>query len=313
MKITKKYEGPKYDAHIHLTTVEKIQEMLRYIEEFNIQKAVGIVWEHRKEEIEEHFPDQFTLARFLPLRELASRDYDFVLNWIDQTYEQEYVMLKFWLGPRWRDYAEREFKLKNLNITLDDPDLDPIFERMEDYNFIFLVHVSDPDLFYDKRYQPVSRYGRKEEHLKELENVLVKHPKLRVQGAHFASQPEHLDNLSRWLDRFPNLSIDTASARWMTREFGRQRKRAKEFFERYQDRILFGSDVMSGRNDLDPIPNYYIDRYHTFQALFETSIEGQPLPFPDDENNNETKIFGLDLPVKILKKIYWENSRKLYG
>ncbi len=312
MKIQPKYDGPKFDAHIHIGNVDDTQKMLQYLKEFNVQKFVGIVWEDRKEEIEKHFPDQFVLARFLPLQKLASRDYKFVLNWIDEVYEREYPMLKLWLGPRWRDYAEKEFGVTDLNITLDHPKLEPIFERIEDYNFEFLVHVSDPDTFYEKKYQPVSRYGRKKDHLKELENILIRHPKLRVQGAHFASQPEHLDNLSKWLDTFPNLTIDTASARWMTREFGHQREKVTHFFEKYADRILFGTDVMSGRTDLGEIPEYYLVRYQTFLALLETSIEGEPLPFPDEENNNATMINGLDLPLSVLKKIYWENSMRVF-
>ena len=63
----------------------------------------------------------------------------------------------------------------------------------------------------------------------------------------------------------------------------------------------------------EPISKYYITRYLTFQALLESSVRDLPLPFPDAENNNETVINGLDLPLDVLKKIYWENASKLYG
>jgi hypothetical protein len=61
-----------------------------------------------------------------------------------------------------------------------------------------------------------------------------------------------------------------------------------------------------------PISEYYRTRYFTFQAILETRCRDIPLPFPDPENNNNTKINGLDLPLDVLKKIYWENANKLF-
>ncbi|MFX1259370.1 MAG: hypothetical protein ACFFAN_16060, partial [Promethearchaeota archaeon] len=57
---------------------------------------------------------------------------------------------------------------------------------------------------------------------------------------------------------------------------------------------------------------YYRTRYFTFQALLESSIRDLSLPFPDPENDNNTKINGLDLPLDVLKKIYWENANKFF-
>ncbi|MBD3190477.1 MAG: amidohydrolase family protein, partial [Candidatus Heimdallarchaeota archaeon] len=129
---------------------------------------------------------------------------------------------------------------------------------------------------------------------------------------HMAGQPEHLDNLGRWLDKYPNLYVDTASAKWMARAFSQQKEKAKKFFIKYSNRVLFGTDMVSGRTDREPLPNYYYNRYLTFQALWETAVEGLKMPIPDPENNNETKINGLDLPLNVLKKLYWENGKQLF-
>ncbi len=314
MNNTKKYYGPKFDAHIHLRGVKDTQEMLQYLEEFNVQKFVGIVWEDQKEEVEKHFPDHFIFARFLSLQLVAQNKIQTALDFIDKAYERGYPLIKFWLSPRWIDYALERFNIRNPSrIELDDPKLEPIFSRLEDHDLTLLIHVADPNTYYHRKYQPVSRYGRKKDHLKELENVITRHPKLRVIGAHFAGQPECLTNLSRWLDNYPNFYVDTASARWMARELGHQREKSVWFFEKYQDRILFGTDIISGRRDLGEIPSYYLDRYRTYQTLFETPIDGMLLPFPDEENNNDTTINGLDLSYSVLKKIYWDNSIRLLG
>jgi predicted TIM-barrel fold metal-dependent hydrolase len=96
----------------------------------------------------------------------------------------------------------------------------------------------------------------------------------------------------------------------MARELGRYPEKAREFFIKHSDRILFGTDIVQDRNK--PISEYYQTRYYTFRALLETSVRNLPLPFQDPENDNNTKINGLDLPLDVLKKIYWENANKFF-
>ena len=128
-----------------------------------------------------------------------------------------------------------------------------------------------------------------------------------------AGQPEDLQQLDTWLDNYPNLYVDTGSAKWMVREFAYKKEEVLKFFTKHSDRILFGTDFVAGRKDREPIPGYYINRFLSFQALWETNAKEIPFPIPDPENDNKTVINGLDLPIKILKKIYWENSSKLFG
>ena len=209
-----------------------------------------------------------------------------------------------------RDFVREQFKIDPPKIRLSDPFFKSIFAKIEELGLILLIHVSDPDLWYEKVYQPVSRYGTKREHIDDFEEILSSFPNLKVQQAHFGSQPEDLENLARWFESYPNYYIDTSSARWMARELGRYPKKAREFFIKYSDRILFGTDLVQDRNK--PISDYYRTRYFTFLAILETSCRDVPLPFPDPENDNNTKINGLDLPLDVLKKIYWENAIKFF-
>ncbi|MHA1356247.1 MAG: amidohydrolase family protein [Candidatus Heimdallarchaeota archaeon] len=142
---------------------------------------------------------------------------------------------------------------------------------------------------------------------------MKRHPNLQIQVAHLAGQPEDLVNLGRWLDTYPNLIVDFSSAKWMAREFSYKVEETQEFFKTYQDKLLFGTDIVTGRSDREPIPGYYYLRYLSMQALLETDVQNLSLPLADPDNNNETVINGLNLPMNILRKIYWDNAAKFFG
>ena len=307
-----KYNGPKFDAHVHLGSIDGIHNLIKFREEFNIKKSVGIIWGNGYDKLETNFPDKFVLAKYFRSRQLfkAKPNLKLTLDLIEKIYQQGFPVVKFWFGPRVRDFVREQFKIDPPKIRLSDPFFKSIFAKIEELGLILLIHVSDPDLWYEKVYQPVSRYGTKREHIDDFEEILSSFPNLKVQQAHFGSQPEDLENLARWIDSYPNYYIDISSARWMARELGRYPKKAREFFIKYSDRILFGTDLVQDRNK--PISDYYRTRYFTFLAILETSCRDVPLPFPDPENDNNTKINGLDLPLDVLKKIYWENAIKFF-
>ncbi|TET31951.1 MAG: hypothetical protein E3J70_01500 [Candidatus Heimdallarchaeota archaeon] len=306
-----KYSEPRWDAHVHLYKIEDTAELVKYASEYNIQKFTAIVREDWKV-YEEKFPGKFVYARFIMSQNLFSGDIKEALDDIQLLHDSGYPIAKFWYAPRWRKYVEDHLKMKVKGFRIDDQRLDPLFSKIEDLGLKMIFHISDPDLLYKKNYQPASYYGTKEQHLKELENILTRHPNLKIQCAHLAGQPEQLDNLARWLDTFPNLYVDISSAKWMAREFSYKTEEAIEFFKQYQDRIFFGTDIVTGRTDREPIPGYYYLRYLSYLALLETDVRDLPLPLEDLENDNKTVINGLNLPMKILRKIYWSNSEKFF-
>ena len=116
---------------------------------------------------------------------------------------------------------------------------------------------------------------------------------------------DDLDYAGRLLDTHPNYYMDFSSR---VSELGRQPRRTREFFIRYQDRILFGSD---GGYALDsgawPIEKFY--RRH-FEFL-ETANEYFDYPLADITRQGEWKVSGLDLPDSVLRKVYRDNARRL--
>ena len=251
-----KYQGPIFDAHTHIGEPEKIEKMLNIEDEFGITAQVGIV--HSKAGFEfakEHYPKRFVFAKYLSLSDIAHFNTNPVIDEIKRTKDEGYSLAKSWFGPRWRDYIEGIPS----DFRIDDIRLEPVFQALEDNKLPLIIHVADPDTYFSLHYQDVSKYGTKEDNLIQLENVMERHPKVRFQIPHFGAQPEihRLPNLSRWLDRFPNIIVDTASSRWMARELSKDVEKARSFLIKYSDRILFGTDLSAHRDGWD----YFDGRY----------------------------------------------------
>jgi len=307
---TWKYNGPIFDAHTHIGEPDTLDNMVAIEKEFGIAKQIAIV--HSKDGLataREKYPDRFIFAKYLSLTDIAHYNVEPVVDDISRTKEEGYVLAKTWFGPRWRDYIEDV----PAGFRIDNPKLEPVFQALVDNDLPLIIHIADPDTYFELHYQDFSKYGTKEDNLNQLENVMERHPQVVFQIPHFGAQPEihRLPNLASWLDRFPNIIIDTASSRWMARELSKDVQKARNFLMKYSDRILFGTDLSSNRGDHE----YYQGRYQAQRILWETNICNEPLPFEDADTKDSggTFINGLNLPLKTLRRIYWENANSLYG
>ena len=283
--------------------------MIAIEDDFGVSAQIGIV--HAEEGFQaakERYPHRFVFAKYLSLSDIAQYNVEPVLDEISKLQEQGYSLAKSWFGPRWRDYYEDVPK----DFRINHPKLDPIFQALEDNGIPLIIHMGDPDTYYASQYQDSEKYGTKDEHLKQIEEVFSRHPKLKFQIPHFGAQPEihRLPDLARWMDKFPNVVVDTASSRWMARELSKGTRKAREFMLKYSDRVLFGTDLSSNRDDRD----YFSGRYVAQRILWETNERDTPLPFPDADTKDTggTAINGLDLPLSVLGKLYWENASRIY-
>jgi len=309
MRDSWKYTGPIFDAHTHIGSIEQTSKMIAIEDEYSVSKQIGIV--HDKDgfqQAKEQYPGRFVYAKYLSLSDIARYNVEPVLDEISNLLDQGYSIAKSWFGPRWRDFIKNVSK----DFRINHSKLDPIYEALEDNNIPLIIHIGDPDTYYASQYKDSEKYGLKGDHLQELEDVFIRHNKLRVQVPHLGAQPEihRLPNLSRWMDMYPNVVVDTASSRWMARELSKDPKKAREFMLRYSDRVLFGTDVSAGRGERD----YFSGRYIAQRILWETVERDTPLPIPDADTVNigGTFINGLDLPLDVLRKLYWENANRLY-
>jgi predicted TIM-barrel fold metal-dependent hydrolase len=204
----------------------------------------------------------------------------------------------------------RVHKNDGSRLKVDDPELDPIWEKCADMNVPVLIHIADPQEFFepidyhnerwlelalypDRRYQDRSKFPSFEELITERNNMFARHPRTRFIAAHFGWHANDLSRLSQLLDRLPNVYVDVAAVLY---DFGRQPRAARDFFLKYQDRILFGKD------------SFQPDEYPYYWRTFETADE-----YFDYYRDYHAfwKLYGLDLPNEVLKKLYYENALKI--
>ncbi len=198
-------------------------------------------------------------------------------------------------------------------IAIDDPRFDSIWDKCGELGLPILIHTADPSAFFrpitpeNERYEelsrhpewhfPPDRFPARDTLLAARERLFARHPKTTFIAAHFGNDGEDLIDAARLLDSHPNIVLDIASR---MNELGRQPYSAHDFFIRYQDRILFGTD--------GPWPE---ERYRYYWRFLETRDEYFPYSEKPVPPQGLWRIYGIDLPDEVLKKIYHENAARL--
>ncbi|MBD3407750.1 MAG: amidohydrolase family protein [Candidatus Lokiarchaeota archaeon] len=302
-----RYQGPIFDAHSHVADEQALDLYVKIANRYNVEQSLLIVHGSDISAYQKKYPDRFIYAKYFSGWILFSDDFDQTVSEIYTLREDGYGMAKMHFAPFWGDRLDID-----LVPTVDDERFDIFFDTLAKENIPVVIHIGDPDTYFTQRYSDERVYGTKEDHIQEFENRLRKSPEVTFQVAHFLAQPEihRQENLSRMLETYPNLNIDTGSARWMVRELGKDVERSRNLIIEYQDRILFGIDCVARTMD----ESYYDGRFWSERMLFETDVRDAPLPFVDKDTVHlgGTYINGLDLPTTVLEKIYWQNAHRLH-
>jgi len=198
---------------------------------------------------------------------------------------------------------------KGQRIAIDDPRLDPVWEKCGQLGIPVLIHSADPKPFWsaqdslNERWLELKTHPRRkrsdtdpapwEQIINEQHNVFRKHPKTIFIAAHMGWYANDLGKLGNVLDEIPNMYVGIAA---IIAELGRQPRMANRFFEKYQERVLFGKD------------SYQPDEFPTYFRVLESDDEY----FPYYKRYHAFwKMYGLDLPDEILKKLYYKNALKI--
>jgi predicted TIM-barrel fold metal-dependent hydrolase len=192
---------------------------------------------------------------------------------------------------------------------LDSPGIRRVMSEAVARGMILMSHVGDPDTWYHSKYADTAKYGSRDEHYRIWESALAEHRDRPWLGAHMGGNPEDLPRLQRLLDTYPNLYLDTSATRWMVREISARRDVARDFVIRNQDRLIFGTDQVSGD---DRGFDFLASRFWAHRKLWETAYVGpSPIYDPDLPRDNQPTLRGLALPDEVLQKLYHDNGVKL--
>ena len=210
-------------------------------------------------------------------------------------------------------------------VRVDDERFDPMWEACGRLGLPVAIHVGDPEAFFlpidrfNERYEELnahpdwSFHGKDFPAFKELlearDRVFARHPKTTFVALHVGHCAENLGAVGEMLDRFPNINVEIGAR---IGELGRQPRTAARFFDKYQDRILFGTDAIPHGVET-PQQVFGEDLYEIYYRFLETEDEYFDYAPARVPPQGRWRIYGVGLPEQILRKVYHQNAERVLG
>lgn len=208
-------------------------------------------------------------------------------------------------------------------VAIDDKRFDPMWEACGAHGIPVAIHIADPVAFFDpidpynERFEELNNHPDWSFHGKDFppflellaarDRVFARHPKTTFLCLHVGHYAENLANVSASLDKFRNMHVEIGAR---IGELGRQPRAARRFFDKYQDRILFGTDAIPYGKET-PQQVFGEELYQIYYRFLETEDEYfdyAPAPVPPQ---GRWRIYGVGLPDAILRKVYHANAARM--
>jgi uncharacterized protein len=308
-----KSKYPFIDVHNHQGNMgsQNLDGLIREMDKLNMKVMVNLTGRGGEElkkmitNIKEHHPKRFIVFTNISFNGIGEA------GWTEKTVAQLEADVKNGANGL-KIFKNLGFSVRDKSgkrVAVDDSRLDPIWKKCGELKIPVLIHTADPKPFWDSLDSKNERWlelathpGRKrsasdpepwEDLIEEQHRMFKKHPGTTFIAAHFGWYPNDLDHLSKLMDQMPNIVVEFGA---VIAELGRQPRRAKEFFTKYQDRILFGKD------------SWVPDEYATYFRVLETEDEYFPY---HKKYHAFWAMYGMGLPDSILKKIYYKNALRI--
>ncbi len=214
------------------------------------------------------------------------------------------------VGEVSKSFGLRTTKPDGSRLKIDDPEMDSLWAAFARLDVPAFIHTAEPQEFFqpldyqNERWLELALFPDRrnnqpgaptfEQLMIERNNLFRKQPKTKFVAAHFGWHANDLGRAAKMLDEFPNVTIEAGAILY---DLGRQPRAAREFFVKYQDRIMFGKDSFQ--------PN----EYPLYWRVFETADEY----FDYYRDYHATwKMYGMSLPDDVLKKVYYKNAIRVF-
>ena len=317
------------DAHIHFG--DDAPELLALLDELDIALLnICFVnnpdndWRRQADDysaLHQRYPQRFAWCTSFDLPRFDEPDYtDRVIKGLSRDFSNGAVACKVW-----KNIGMEVRKPDGSFLMIDDPIFTPIFDYVQTQGRTLLLHMAEPlacwlplnekspHYGYYSRNPQWHMYNRPDypshaELIAARDRLVAAHPGLRIVGAHLASLEHDVREVAARLDRFPNFAVDI-SAR-LGDLASQNSADVRDFFIAYQDRILFGTDVVM-QTPPSAMPETerqaaIADLANTYQIHFDYLETG------DDIAVRQIRTTGLGLPDGVLQKIYAYNAERWY-
>ncbi len=313
---------PKFDAHVHLYSASDALVRLAQQNQFRLFSIVTgsesraeidtlLTWvqQHQKAA-----PQTVAYATTFSMEHFGEP------GWLEDTiaklqkdFDNGAIAVKVWkdIGMTFRN-ADSSF------IMIDDPRLDPVFDFIAAQGKVLVAHIGEPkncwlpldsmttnnDRSYFQNHPEYHMYLHPEypsynDQINARDHVLQKHPNLKFVGCHLGSLEWDVDEIAKRLETYPNFAVDTAARHGQLQV--QDRNKVRQFFINYQDRILYGTDIIAeeepSADRIDWIKQTWLDDWDYFTTDKKLT---------SDKVNNE--FTGLKLPRPVLEKLYYKNA-----
>jgi predicted TIM-barrel fold metal-dependent hydrolase len=307
---------PVVDFHGHppnLSSAENIQRVIEAMDALNIQVMVQAnpsSGERLQQQIaavrEAGQANRFVFFASLDLRDIGPGSGARIAAQL----EQDVAAGAVGIGEIMKSFGLSIRKADGSRLVMDDPELNVVWETAGRLGIPVFVHTADPAeffepldynnerwlemaLFENRRFFDTSRYLPFDSLMAERDRMIARHPNTKWVVAHLSWYANDLGRLGELFDRFPNVYGELGAILY---DLGRQPRFAREFFIKYQDRLLFGKD------------SFAPDEYPYYWRVFETADE-----YFDYYRDYHAfwKLYGMDLPDPVLRKVYNGNARAI--
>lgn len=267
------------------------------------------------------YPDRIAYASTFHMDGWDSPDWQQkIIDHLDSTFAAGAVAVKVWknIGMSFRDQDS------NL-VMIDDPKFDRIFRHLHDKKIPLFSHAGEPkdcwlpseemmvngDKEYFKEHPQYYMYLHPEmpsyeEQMQARDRMLEKNKDLVFMGVHLASLEWSVDEIAKFLERFPHAVVDIAARSGQLQyQSSRDREKVRQFFIKYQDRLLYGTDAVQ---DPDAEPDEFKKEIHQkWLSDWKYFNTDSTMSVSDLDNSFQ----GLALPAKVIDKFYHINAEKL--
>lgn len=304
---------PFIDVHNHQwsLTPEKVDKLVADMDSINLRIMVNLsggYGDRLKENVailKERYKDRFVVFANLDFSKIDDPDYGKrAAGQLEQDVRNGAQGLKFF-----KNFGMDLKDGKGQRVHVDDPRFEPVWETCAKLHLPVLIHTGEPWSFFQpqdrfnerwlelkqfpQRARPPDRYPSWETLMAEQHHLFAAHPKTIFINAHLGWLGGNLGELGRLMDQMPNMYTEIGA---VLAELGRQPRFARQWFIQHQDRVMFGKDIWE--------PSEYA---YYFRVL-ETADE-----YFDYYRKRHAfwKMYGLDLPDDVLKKLYYKNALRV--